>query len=216
MSSVVGDLVAAFRALPGVSARSARRFAYYLLQQDRGAARRISSALSQALDLVGFCSLCNALAESDICSVCRSPERDCTKICVVSSTSDMCSIEQTRVYDGLYFVLSGCISPLDGVFPQQVCFDKFLDRLSSGDRSVVEVILATSFTPEGEATAFFVTQAALDAGAVVSRIARGLPAGSEIEYADPLAIGQSFLDRVTIYSPSSSTDELSSCPSNPL
>ncbi|WP_092484651.1 recombination mediator RecR [Candidatus Ichthyocystis hellenicum] len=212
--SSVGDLVAAFRTLPGVSARSARRFAYYLLQQDRVAARRISSALSQALDLVGFCSLCNALAESDICSVCRSPGRDCTKICVVSSTSDMCSIEQTRVYDGLYFILSGCISPLDGVFPQQVCFDKFLARLSSGDR-IVEVILATSFTPEGEATAFFVTQAALNAGAVVSRIARGLPAGSEIEYSDPLAIGQSFLDRVTIYSPSTE-EELSSCSSNPL
>ncbi|WP_092411220.1 recombination mediator RecR [Candidatus Ichthyocystis sparus] len=197
--SCIDELVDAFRCLPGVSSRMARRFAFHLLHRDRVAAKRMSDAISQALDKVVFCSLCNAFAESVVCAICCSSSRDCTKLCVVSSAADMYSIEQTRVYGGLYFILSGQVSPLDDLSPQQSCFDKLVGRLCEG--RIKELILATGFTPEGEATAFLVSKVAMERGVSVSRISRGLPAGSEIEYSDQISVGQSIMDRVIVYSP---------------
>lgn len=202
--SCFDDLVSCLRYFPGFGSKSARRLACHLLQKDRSGARRLLAVLSDALDKVNSCSLCNVLSDSDVCAVCASSDRDKTQICVVESSSDLFSIEQTGVYKGSYFVLSGCLSPLDNVFPHDIFLQKLLLRLAEGQ--VRELVLATNFTTEGEATSFFIAQSAMQLGVPVSRIARGLPVGGEIEYADPVAIGQSFLDRIPVCRLSTETD----------
>ncbi|HSG77664.1 MAG TPA: recombination mediator RecR [Burkholderiales bacterium] len=186
-------LVEALRVLPGVGPRSAQRMAYYLLQRDRGGAEQLAHALSEALARVRHCALCNNYTEDEVCALCRSPRRDRTQLCVVETPADLAMVEQTSAYAGMYFVLMGRLSPLDGVGPRDIGLEKLLARATEGD--VAEVVLATNFTNEGEATAHYVAELLRNRNVRVSRIARGVPLGGELEYVDAGTLSQALLDR---------------------
>ena len=191
--SSLDELVGALRRLPGVGPKSAQRMAYYLLQHDRPGAQRLAYALEGALKSLRRCGLCNNFTEDDVCARCLSPTRDHSLLCVVEMPADLATIEQTQAYNGLYYVLMGHLSPLDGIGPRELAFDQLLAR--AGDGVVQEVILATNLTNEGEATAHYVAEMLRARGVKLSRIARGLPLGSELEYADAASAAQSLLDR---------------------
>jgi len=186
-------LVEALRVLPGVGPRSAQRMAYYLLQRDRSGAEQLAHALSEALARVRHCALCNNYTEDEVCALCRSPRRDRTQLCVVETPADLAMVEQTSAYAGMYFVLMGRLSPLDGVGPRDIGLEKLLARATEGD--VAEVVLATNFTNEGEATAHYVAELLRNRNVRVSRIARGVPLGGELEYVDAGTLSQALLDR---------------------
>jgi recombination protein RecR len=186
-------LVEALRVLPGVGPRSAQRMAYYLLQRDRSGAEQLARALTEALARVRHCALCNNYTEDEICALCRSPRRDPTLLCVVETPADLAMVEQTSAYSGMYFVLMGRLSPLDGVGPRDIGLDKLIARATAGE--VAEVVLATNFTNEGEATAHYVAEMLRARGVRVSRIARGVPLGGELEYVDAGTLSQALLDR---------------------
>lgn len=192
-TATLDSLTAAFRRLPGVGPKSAQRFAYYLLQHDREGAAMLSQALGEAVTRIRHCSRCNTFTELDICETCASPRRDATQLCVVETPADQLMIEQTMSYAGLYFVLMGRLSPLDGVGPREIHFDRLLARATDGE--VTEVILATNFTQEGEATAHYLGEMLRARGLKVSRLARGVPVGSELEYVDGSTIAQALRDR---------------------
>lgn len=179
--------------LPGVGPRSAQRMAYHLLQHDRAGAETLAQALSAALAVVKRCSRCNNFSEEDVCVLCRSPRRDASLLCVVETPGDLATVEQTLSFSGLYFVLMGRLSPLDGVGPRDVGLDRLLARATEGE--VQEVILATNFTNEGEATAHYIAEMLRSRSVKVSRIARGVPLGGELEYVDIGTISQALLDR---------------------
>jgi len=187
------QLVEALRCLPGVGPKSALRMAYYLLQRDRKGAGLLAKSLDQALQVVSHCSLCNNFSEQDICPLCASPARDHTLLCIVEMPSDLMMLEQTQSYQGMYFVLMGRLSPLDGIGPRDIHLDKLLKRAQDG--AVEEVILATNYTVEGEATAHYVSELLRARGIKVSRIARGLPMGGEIEHVDSGTLAQALLER---------------------
>ncbi|GAB7562976.1 recombination mediator RecR [Methylobacillus methanolivorans] len=187
------QLVEALRCLPGVGPKSALRMAYYLLQRDRKGAGLLAKSLDQALQVVSHCSLCNNFSEQDICPLCASPARDHTLLCIVEMPSDLMMLEQTQSYQGMYFVLMGRLSPLDGIGPRDIHLDKLLKRAQDGE--VEEVILATNYTVEGEATAHYVSELLRARGIKVSRIARGLPMGGEIEHVDSGTLAQALLER---------------------
>lgn len=187
------ELMEALRCLPGVGPKSAQRMAFHLMQRDRVGAERLARALSRAATSVRHCESCNTLTEEPVCALCRSDRRDRGTLCVVESPADMLMIEQTATYNGLYFVLMGRLSPLDGVGPDEVHLDRLISRASNGE--VKEVILATSFTVEGEATAHYIREALTEKGLTVSRIARGLPVGGEIEFVDASTLAQALIDR---------------------
>jgi recombination protein RecR len=186
-------LVEALRALPGVGPRSAQRMAYHLLQDDRPGAQELSQALSLALSSVRRCTKCNNFSEEDICSLCRSARRDPGVLCVVETPADLATVEQTLSFSGLYFVLMGRLSPLDGVGPRDIGLDRLLARATEAE--VREVILATNFTNEGEATAHYIAEMLRSRDMKVSRIARGVPLGGELEYVDAGTLSQALLDR---------------------
>ncbi len=186
-------LVEALCVLPGVGPRSAQRMAYYLLQRDRQGAGELAAALEAALGTVRHCARCNNFTEEEVCSLCRSPRRDETLLCVVETPADLAVVEQTLSYSGLYFVLMGRLSPIDGVGPRDIALDRLVDRAVNGQ--VKEVILATNFTNEGEATAHYIAEMLATRGVKVSRIARGVPLGGELEYVDAGTISQAILDR---------------------
>jgi recombination protein RecR len=186
-------LIEALRVLPGVGPRSAQRMAYYLLQRDRSGAEQLARALSEALARVRHCALCNNYTEDEVCALCRSPRRDRAQLCVVETPSDLAMVEQTSAYAGMYFVLMGRLSPLDGVGPRDIGLEKLLARATEG--GVAEVVLATNFTNEGEATAHYVAEMLRSRNVRVSRIARGVPLGGELEYVDAGTLSQAFLDR---------------------
>ena len=186
-------LVEALRVLPGVGPRSAQRMAYHLLQHDRAGAERLAQALSGALVAVRRCEKCNNFSEEPVCALCCSPRRDATLLCVVETPADLAMVEQTLSYSGMYFVLMGRLSPLDGVGPRDVGLDRLQARATDGE--VQEVILATNFTNEGEATAHYIAEMLRSRGVKVSRIARGVPLGGELEYVDAGTISQALLDR---------------------
>jgi recombination protein RecR len=186
-------LIEALRVLPGVGPRSAQRMAYHLLQHDRGGAETLALALSGALAVVRRCSKCNNFSEEEVCGLCRSARRDASLLCVVETPADLATVEQTLSYSGLYFVLMGRLSPLDGVGPRDVGLDRLLARATAGE--VQEVILATNFTNEGEATAHYIAEMLRSRNMKVSRIARGVPLGGELEYVDIGTISQALLDR---------------------
>jgi recombination protein RecR len=186
-------LVAALKRLPGVGPRSAQRFAYHLLQNDREAARAIAAALMDATARIRHCERCNTFTELEVCETCASPRRDATKLCVVETPADQVTLEQTLAFDGLYFVLMGRLSPLDGVGPNEIHFDRLLARATDGE--VREVILATNFTQEGEATAHYIGEMLKNRGLTITRIARGIPVGGELEYVDAGTIAQAFYER---------------------
>jgi len=186
-------LIGALKRLPGVGPRSAQRFAYYLLQHDREGAAQISRALTEALGRIRHCGRCNTFTEQEICDTCSSSRRDPSLLCVVETPSDQLMVEQTLTYGGLYFVLMGRLSPLDGVGPKEIHFDRLLERAADG--VVREVILATNFTQEGEATAHYIGELLRARGLKVTRLARGVPVGSELEYVDASTIAQALRDR---------------------
>jgi recombination protein RecR len=186
-------LIAALRRLPGVGPKSAQRYAYHLLQHDRPGALVLSESLAQALQGVRHCERCNTFSETPVCPTCASPRRDPTQLCVVETPADQLMIEQTLSFRGLYFVLMGRLSPLEGVGPGEIHFERLLARAC--DAVVSEVILATNFTQEGEATAHYLGEMLRARGLKVSRLARGVPVGSELEYVDASTIAHALRDR---------------------
>jgi recombination protein RecR len=189
----VDRLVEALRVLPGVGPKAAQRMAYHLLQHDRDGADQLAGALSNALSTVRRCTRCNNFTEDEVCALCLSPRRDASLLCVVETPADLAVVEQTLSYSGMYFVLMGRLSPLDGVGPRDIGLDRLLARISGGE--VQEVILATNLTNEGEATAHYVAEMVRSRGIRASRIARGVPLGGELEYVDIGTISQALLDR---------------------
>ena len=192
-SSALEELMAALRCLPGVGPKSAQRMAYHLLQRDQSGAARLSGALRMALDRIRHCEKCNSFSEDVLCDLCSSTRRDASLLCVVESPADLLMIEQTQSFKGLYFVLAGVLSPLDGVGPKEIHLDRLLKRATDG--AVSEVVLATNFTAEGEATAHYVGELLGSRGIKVTRIARGLPVGGELDHVDIGTLAQAVIER---------------------
>jgi recombination protein RecR len=191
--SSLDELIEALRCLPGVGPKSAQRMAYHLLQRDPRGAERLSAALDHALKTLRRCARCNTFTEDEVCDRCRSPRRDPALLCIVEMPVDLNTMEQTHAFNGLYYVLMGRLSPLDGVGPKELGFDRLLARATDG--VVKEVVLATNFTNEGEATAHYISEMLHARGIKVSRIARGLPVGGELEYSDAATVAQALLER---------------------
>ena len=187
------QLIDALRCLPGVGPKSAQRMAFHLLQRDKDGAMRLAHAMGAAVERTKHCIMCNTFTEADICDICAHPKRDKSLLCVVESPSDLLMMEQTQTYRGLYFVLMGKLSPLDGIGPKDIHVDRLVQRARDG--VVKEIILATNFTVEGEATSHYISELLTDDGIKVSRIARGLPVGGELEYVDANTLAQALLDR---------------------
>jgi recombination protein RecR len=187
------DLVQALKRLPGVGPKSAQRLAFHLLQNDRQAATALGESLLKAVAEIRHCSLCNNFCHADVCSICSDPRRQPGLLCVVETPADLAAIEATQTYRGYYYVLMGRASPLDGVRPESLDWPKLSQRLD--DSEVKEVILATNFTNEGEATAVFLTDRIRRMALKVSRLARGVPIGGELEYTDPSTVARALLDR---------------------
>jgi len=183
----------ALRCMPGVGPKAAQRVAYHLLQYDREGAQRLASALGHALQIIRRCAKCNSFTEDELCVLCASAKRDQSLLCVVETPADLLMLEQTLAYNGLYFVLMGRLSPLDGIGPREIGLDMLLNR--STDGTVREVIVATNFTNEGEATAHYIGEMLRGRGIKVSRIARGIPVGGELEYVDTGTLAQALVER---------------------
>jgi recombination protein RecR len=186
-------LIDALRVLPGVGPKSAARMAYHLMQRDRLGAQRLAACLTTALDKLHHCERCNNFSETPVCELCANPRRDARLLCVVEMPVDLNRMEETQAYKGLYFVLMGRLSPLDGIGPKEIGLERLLQRAQDGVTE--EVVLATNYTAEGEATAHYVSELLKARGLKVSRIARGIPAGGELEYVDAMTIAQAFTDR---------------------
>jgi len=186
-------LIAALRRLPGVGVRSARRMAYHLLQHDLQGADLLGRALAGAVQNLRHCARCNSFTEDELCAVCANPRRDPTLLCVVETPADQNMIESSHGYRGLYYVLMGRVAPLEGVGPRELDFQRLIDRATDG--VVQEVILATNFTAEGETTAHFIGEALAGQGLKVTRLARGVPAGGELEYVDAGTIAWALMER---------------------
>ena len=189
-------LTQAFRRLPGVGPKSAQRYAYYFLQHDREGAASLGQALIDSLEKLRHCSRCNTFTDVEICETCESDRRDRSLLCVVETPADQMMVEQTLSYQGLYFVLMGRLSPLDGIGPKDIHFDRLMNRACDG--VVTEVILSTNFTQEGEATAHYLGERLKARGLRVTRLARGVPVGSELEYVDGNTLAQALRDRRTV------------------
>ena len=186
-------LIHALRRLPGVGVKSAQRMAFHLLQHDRAGAQVLSRALDAAVVSVRHCERCHTFTEGGVCATCLDARRDASKLCVVETPADQSALERTGAYRGLYFVLMGKLSPLDGVGPHDIGLKKLFDRALDG--TVTEVILATNFTAEGEATAHVIGEGLKARGLQMTRLARGVPAGSELEYVDLGTIAHALVDR---------------------
>jgi recombination protein RecR len=187
------DLARALRCLPGVGPKAAQRMALHLLQHDRDGAVRLARALEHAAQTIRHCERCNTFTEDETCALCRSPRRDPSLLCVVETPADLLMVEQTGAYSGLYFVLMGRLSPLDGLGPKEIRLDRLLKRATDGE--VKEVVLATNFTNEGEATAHYIGELLAARGLKVSRLARGVPVGGELEYVDSGTLAQALRER---------------------
>lgn len=194
--SSLQHLIQALRVLPGVGPKSATRMAYHLIQKDQAGANKLAQAIGQALAKLRHCQRCNTFTESEICEICADEQRDARQLCVVEMPTDLLMLEQTLAFHGLYFVLMGRLSPLDGIGPKDIALEALLRRASDG--LVEEVILATNFTVEGEATAHYLTEMLRARGLKVSRIARGLPVGGELEHVDPGTLAQAMVERRTL------------------
>jgi recombination protein RecR len=191
--SSLQSLIDALRRLPGVGVKSAQRMAFHLLQHDRDGGRRLAGALQDAMQQVGHCQRCHTFTEAALCATCLDPTRETRQLLVVETPADQAALERSGSYRGLYFVLMGRLSPLDGVGLNDIGVHPLLER--AGDGTVDEVILATGFSAEGEATAHVLAQALKARGLRVTRLARGVPAGSELEYVDLTTIAHALHDR---------------------
>lgn len=190
------QLIDSLRCLPGVGPKSAQRMAYHLLQRDRSGASQLSSSLQAALEVVGHCKQCNTFSEQPICELCAQENRDGHLLCVVEMPTDLMMLENTHAYKGLYFVLMGRLSPLDGIGPKEIHLEKLLKRAQDG--IVNEVVLATNYTVEGDATAHYISALLKSRGIKTTRIARGMPMGGEIEYVDSGTLAQAMMERRAI------------------
>jgi recombination protein RecR len=186
-------LIQGLRRLPGVGVKSAQRMAFHLLQHDRLGAQNLSMALAQAVQNIVHCERCHTFTEAQVCATCQDVRRDVSKLCVVETPADQSAVERTGAYKGLYFVLMGKINPLDGIGPKDIGLKKLFDRAFDG--LVQEVILATNFTAEGEATAYVISEGLKSRGLHLTRLARGVPVGSELEYVDLGTIAHALVDR---------------------
>jgi recombination protein RecR len=185
-------LIESLRCLPGVGPKSAQRMAYHLLQRDKPGALRLAQSLGHAVESIRHCAKCNSFSEDEVCALCRSPKRDAGLLCVVEMPADMLMMEQAQCYRGMYFVLMGRLSPLDGIGARELHLERLVRR---AQEQSCEVILATNFTVEGDATAHYVATLLHAQGIKVSRIARGLPVGGELEYVDSGTLAQAVLER---------------------
>ena len=193
MSSLLEQLIDAQRVLPGVGQKTAQRMAYQLLEREREGGRRLARALAEAMARIGHCPRCRNFSEDALCSLCASASRDAAQLCVVESPADLLALEQATGYRGLYFVLQGRLSPLDGLGPDELGLPLLASRLEQGE--VRELILATNPTVEGEATAHYLAQLARAAGVRSSRLAHGVPLGGELEYVDRGTLAHAFGSR---------------------
>lgn len=193
----IDALTEALRRLPGVGPKTAQRMAMHLLQHDRTGAELLGQSLLHAVSAIQHCQRCNTFTEEEVCQVCASPSRDRSQLCVVESPSDLLAVEQSHAWRGLYFVLMGRISPLDGIGPKEIHLDRLIARVA--DDEVKEIVIATNFTPEGEATAHAIESLLKSRGLTeqkkIARLARGVPVGGELEYIDLGTIAQAMRDR---------------------
>ena len=194
--SLIAQLMESLRCLPGVGPKSAQRMTYHLLQHNREGGRRLAETLLAALERVGHCKLCRTLTEQEICPLCSSSQRDHSLLCVVESPADVHALEQATGYRGLYFVLMGHLSPLDGIGPEELGLAQLAARLDGG--GIAEVILATNPTVEGEATAHYIGEMVHSRGIKASRIAHGVPLGGELEYIDGGTLSHAFAGRKSV------------------
>ena len=196
MSSLLEQLIEALRVLPGVGQKSAQRMAYHLLERERGGGERLAEIMKEAMAKIGHCARCRDFSETDVCPTCANSSRDHAELCVVENPADRLAIEQATGYRGLYFVLQGRLSPLDGIGPAELGLDQLVARLGEGD--VRELIIATNPTVEGEATAHYLAQLARQANVRPSRLAHGVPLGGELEYVDRGTLSHAFGSRSDI------------------
>jgi recombination protein RecR len=186
-------LIQEFKRLPGIGQKSAQRAAFHILRSERGACERLAQAILDVKDKLGICQICNNISDGDLCPFCRDPNRDASQICVVEEPHNIVTIETTRTFEGLYHVLHGSISPLKGIGPEKLKIKSLIARLESGQAR--EIILATNPTVEGEATAGYLARLLKPLGVKVSRIAMGIPVGSDIEFADEVTMSKSLENR---------------------
>ncbi|HET8818824.1 MAG TPA: recombination mediator RecR [Xanthomonadaceae bacterium] len=190
MSSLLEQLIEALRVLPGVGPKSAQRMAYHVLERERDGGRKLADALGEAVARIGHCERCRDFSEDALCATCASGSRDAHQLCAVESPADRLAIEQATGYRGLYFVLQGRLSPLDGIGPRELGLHRLGERLAEGE--VAELIIATNPTVEGEATAHYLAQLARQHGVRASRLAHGVPLGGELEYVDRGTLSHAF------------------------
>lgn len=195
-SRLLEQLVEALRCLPGVGGKTAQRMAHHLLERNREGGRRLAQRLSEAMDGIGNCAQCRNFSDTQVCALCSNASRDATVVCVVEMPADQFAIEQATGYHGLYFVLQGRLSPLDGLGPKELGLDLLATRLADGQ--VRELIIATNPTVEGEATAHYLAQLARQHGVRPSRLAHGVPLGGELEYIDRGTLAHAFGARMDI------------------
>lgn len=192
-SPLISRLIEDLRCLPGVGPKSAQRMAFHLLEHNRESARQLAHTLLEAIDKIGHCQSCRTLTEATICNICNNPKRNKSLLCIVETPADVNAIEQATGYDGLYFVLMGHLSPLDGIGPKQIGLDILEQRIKAG--GIDEVILATNPTAEGEATAHYIGEMVREFGVRSTRIAHGVPVGGELEYVDGGTLSHAFSGR---------------------
>lgn len=190
---LLNELIESLRCLPGVGPKSAQRMAFHILQRDRAGGARLAAVLAEAVQSIGHCRLCRTLTEDDVCPLCRNPGRDDSLLCVVENPSDVVALEQATGFRGRYFVLGGRLSPLDGVGPAELGIEQLRQRLD--ELKPAELILATTTTVEGEATAHYIGELAAERGIPSSRIAHGVPLGGELEYVDGGTLAHAFAGR---------------------
>ena len=193
---VIQELIDELGRLPGVGPKSAQRIAFYLLQTDEDQAKRLAEVLTEVKERVRFCEQCGNVAEAELCNICRDPRRSKASICVVEESKDVQAIERTREFKGLYHVLGGAISPIEGIGPDNLRIKELVSRLA--DPEIKEIIIATDPNLEGEATATYLTRMLSPMGITISRLASGLPVGGDLEYADEITLGRAFEGRRTV------------------
>ncbi len=191
--SLINELVQALRCLPGVGPKSAQRMAFHLLERNRAGARALAQALTTAMENIHHCKSCRSLSESELCRLCADSRRDLSLLCVVETPADVLAVDRATDFKGLYFVLMGHLSPLDGIGPHELGIDKLAARFDAGE--ITEVILATNLTVEGEATAHYIGELARARGIKPTRIAHGVPLGGELEYVDSGTLSHAFTGR---------------------
>jgi recombination protein RecR len=196
-SPLIEKLIESIRCLPGVGPKTARRMCFHLLQNDRIIGLKLAKNITEALAKVGHCNYCNTFSENNLCSICSNEKRDKTQICIVENPTDIFVIEQTGIYNGLYFVLMGHLSPIDGIGPDEIGLNKLEEKIKKNN--IREIILATSHTVEGEATAYYINQILKKfSNIILTRIAHGIPFGGELEYSDVNTISRALKTRITI------------------